>query len=426
MGIIDKYSDRIMESAMKVQSNKYLNAIALGLMATLPINLMGSVALLLMVLPVDFWQSFLGTIGLTPYLSIAFSVTVGIISVYASFLIGYQLSENFEQRPVPGGLVSLFSFLMLTPLLSTEEFTTLDSGRLGATGLFAAMISALIFARIYVFFAERKIGIKMPEGVPPNITSVFEGAVPVILSATAAMFLAFAFGATSYGSFSDFVYSVLAAPLQGLSSNVGSLIFIVLIQMIFWFFGIHGSNIVGGFVDGLYLPMDVQNMEALQSGTANSDLPNILGKSFYSVFSGIGGAGGTLSLIIVVLMFAKSQQYTQIAKLSLVPGLFTINEPIVFGLPLVLNPILAVPFILTPLVQTLVAYLGIASGLFPRLSGVQVPFGLPVGLNGFIAGGWRIAVLQVICIAVGCLLYYPFVKISDKRAVAQEVPTVAE
>lgn len=209
-------------------------------------------------------------------------------------------------------------------------------------------------------------------------------------------------------------------PLQSLSSSVGSLLFIVLIQMVLWFFGIHGSLVVGSFVTALYLPMDVENMDALASGVARSELPNILSKSFYDLFAGIGGAGGTLSLIIVILLLAKSKQSRTVANLSAVPGLFTINEPVIFGLPLILNPIMAIPFILTPLVQVLVAYLAIWSGIVPRLSGVQVPFGTPIFLNGFLAGGWQVAVLQVVCVLAGCLLYIPFVKVLDKGKLKTE------
>ena len=190
--------------------------------------------------------------------------------------------------------------------------------------------------------------------------------------------------------------------------------------MVLWFFGLHGSLVVGSFISALYLPMDTMNMEAVVAGVANSDLPNIMGKSFYELFAGIGGAGGTLSLIIAMLIFAKAKQHKAIAKLAVGPGCFTINEPIVFGLPLILNPIMAIPFILVPLVQVFLAYLAIASNIVPRLSGVQVPFGTPILFNGFVAGGWRVAALQVALIAIGILIYFPFLKVLDKQALKSE------
>ncbi|CEN27345.1 MULTISPECIES: PTS sugar transporter subunit IIC [Pseudolactococcus] len=426
MGKVDKFTNKALIISEKVGNNVYLKAISNGLMATLPINIIGSLALLLAVLPVKPWTDFIGKIGLTATLLNTYSLTVGVISIYASFLIGYQLASNLKQNSMSAGIVSLLSFLILTPMVTLDKITTLNNSKLGAAGLFTAMIASLLFSRIFCYFNAKSVGIKMPDSVPPFVRNVFANLVPLIISASSAIFLSYLFTLTSYGSFSDFVYSIIATPLNGLSSNVGSLLLIVFFQMILWFFGIHGSNIVSGFIVALYLPMDVANLDALKAGTSNGHLPNILGQGFYNLFAGIGGAGGTLSLIIVILLFSKSKETRVIGKLSAIPGLFTINEPVIFGLPLVLNPIMAIPFILTPLVQVLTAYLAIASGIFPRLSGFQAPFGTPIAINGFLSGGWKIAVLQIICIFIGCLIYYPFIKLLDRKNKSEEVVTVAE
>lgn len=417
---MDKYMDNVLVFAEKISSNKYLKALSNGLMGTLPVNIIGSISLLLAVLPIEPWQNFLASIQLGSYLSTAYSMTVGIISIYAAYLVGNRLASEFKQSEVPAGIISLFGFLILTPLVTVENTTTLDMSKLGAQGLFTAMICGLVFSRIYCFVLEKNLVIKMPAGVPPFVTDTFAGLVPAIVSGFTAIMISWVFGFTSWGSFSDFIYQVLATPLQSLSSSVGSLLFIMIIQMTLWFFGIHGSLVVQSFVAALYLPMDVQNMDALASGATNGELPNILGQSFYNLFGGIGGAGSTLSLVIVILLVAKSKQSRTVAKLGAVPGIFTINEPIIFGLPLILNPIMAIPFILSPLVQISIGYIGIWSGIFPRLNGVQVPFGTPILLNGFLAGGWKISLLQIICILAGCLLYYPFVKVLDKENLKRE------
>lgn len=423
---MDKYMDSVLTFADKISNNKYLKAISSGLMATLPINIIGSIALLLAVLPIDAWKNFITTIHIAGYFSLGYSVTVGLISVYAAFLIGHRLATEFHQSPIAGGIVSLFSFLVMTPLLVIDEVKTLDMSKLGAQGLFTAMICGLVFSRIYCFILEKNVTIKMPTGVPQFVTDTFAGLIPAIITGFVAIIISWLFGFTSYGSFSDFIYQILATPLQNLSSSIGSLLFIILVQMVLWFFGIHGSLVVGSFITALYLPMDVQNMDALAIGTPRSELPNILSKSFYDLFGGIGGAGGTLALIIMILLFAKSKQSRTVANLSLIPGFFTINEPMVFGLPLILNPIMAIPFILTPLLQVSIAYVAIWSGLFPRLSGIQVPFGTPIFLNGFLAGGWQIALLQIICVLAGCILYLPFVKLLDKENLKNEAVAAEE
>lgn len=412
------FTEKALQLASKVQGNKYLSSISQGLMGMLPVMIIGSMSLLLAVLPVQFVKDALGALGITGYLFTAFSLTIGLISIYASYLIGAKLAENFGYDGKVPGLMSIFGFLLLTPMAETGG---LNMPWLGAQGLFTAMITAIFVSRVYVFFMDRKLVIKMPDSVPANVASVFTGLIPAVLAAIAVIVVALIFGKTSYGSFSNFVYTIIAMPLQNLSGNVWSLVFIVFVQMILWFFGLHGSMVVGAFIDALYLPMDVANMGAVAAGVANSELPNILGKGFYSLFAGIGGAGGTLALLMIILVVSKSQKHRAIGKLSIVPGMFTINEPVVFGLPLILNPIMAVPFIVTPLVQVLVAYAGIASGLFPRLNGVSAPFGTPIFVNGFILGGWRIALLQLICVAVGILIYLPFFKVLDKKAEQEEL-----
>lgn len=207
---------------------------------------------------------------------------------------------------------------------------------------------------------------------------------------------------------------------MNVGGSIWSLVAIVLVQMLLWFFGIHGSLVVGTVINAVYMPMALENMELYAAGTPASELPHILGNTFYSLYAGIGGAGGTLSLLIIMFLFAKSKQNKELAKLAGIPGIFVINEPIVFGYPLILNPIMAIPFIITPIVQLLIPYFVTSLGLIPPLTGVQVPFGVPVVINGFMAGGWTAALMQIIDIVVGCLIWLPFFKISDAQMYKEE------
>lgn len=405
---------KVLEFAGKIQSNKYLSAVSQGLMQTLPILMIGSIALLLAVLPVTPWNNFITSTGMFTYLLMAATMTTSMLALYSSFCIGNQLAKFYNQDGVAAGLISVFSFLIMIPM----KDGALDQSWLSAQGLFTAIIATLLASRLYILLLEKKVTIRMPDGVPPFVSRTFSSLIPGIIVGFAAMFVSYLFSFTSYGSFAQFIYTVVSLPLQGLSGSVWSLVFIVLIQMFLWFFGIHGSLVVGTFITALYLPLDTMNMEALAAGTP---LPNILGKSFYDLFAGIGGAGGTLSLLILILLISKSQKNKALGKLAILPGFFTINEPVVFGYPLILNPILGIPFILTPLIQCVVAYGAIAIGLVPRLSGVQVAFGIPVFVNGFIAGGWKVAVLQAFLIFVGMVVYFPFFKLSDKKEYQLEI-----
>lgn len=420
----EELMNKVMMFASKVQTNKYLSAVSTGLMGTLPILMIGSIALLLGVLPIDAWKSFIASTNLQGFFFTASTLTTSLIALYAAFAIAYRLAEKFEQQTLIPGVLAVFCFLMITPMTSADvngvATSFLDTNWLGAKGLFTAILVALVSCRCYIFLVDKKITIKMPDSVPPVIASSFAGLFPAIITGFLFLLGAYGFSFTSYGSIAQFIYAVISMPLQNLSSSIWSLVFIVFIQMVLWFFGLHGSLVVGTFIQALYLPMDTVNMEAMAAGAANSELPNILGKTFYDLFAGIGGAGGTLSLCIMLVLMAKSKKNKAIGQLAIVPGCFTINEPIVFGYPMILNPIMAIPFISVPIIQILVAYVAIATGLCPRLTGVQVPFGFPVGVNGFIAGGWQIALLQIALVLIGMLIYYPFMKLSDRQALKEE------
>jgi PTS system cellobiose-specific IIC component len=412
----NKYVIKALEVSSRIASNRYLDSISKGLMATLPILMIGSLALLLGVFPYDPWIEFVQSVGIEKYFLAASTVTTSCLSIYASFLIGYQLAGHFKQNQIPAGIVSLFAFFITTPLTDDGGLTM---AFMGARGLFGAMFAALIATRLYcLLMGKEKLKIHMPDGVPPMIASMFSSLVPAILVGFTFIFISFGFSFTSWGSFSQMVYSSIVTPLNSLGGSVWSLVVLLLVQMFLWFFGIHGSNVISGVITAVYLPMATANMEAYAAG---KELPNILGNTFYNAYSGIGGAGGTLSLCIIILLFAKSKQNKEMGKLGIVPGLFTINEPVVFGYPLIMNPLLAIPFILTPIVQTLVAYFAMASGIVPKLTGVQVPWCLPVIIKPLLSGGWQAAVLQVVCVIVGCLVWYPFFKLSDKQSYQKEM-----
>ncbi len=413
----NKTIDKVLEFAARFQANIYLDSISKGLMGTLPITMIGSIALLLAVLPIQAWKDFITAIGVAPYLLAASTLTTSCLSIYASFLIGYRLAHHLQVDEIPGGLISLFAFFIATPL--TDGALTMSY--MGAQGLFTALIASLLATKLYAALMKcDKLKIKMPPSVPGMIATTFSTMIPAILVGLIFIGIAVVFSYTPWGSFAEMIYSLVATPLMNVGGSIWSLVAIVLVQMILWFFGIHGSLVVGTVINAVYMPMALENMELYAAGTPAGELPHILGNTFYALYAGIGGAGGTLSLLIVMFLFAKAKQNKELAKLAGIPGIFVINEPIVFGYPLILNPVMAIPFILTPIVQLLIPYFVTAIGLIPPLTGVQVPFGLPVIVNGFMAGGWTAALMQIIDIAVGCLLWFPFFKISDAQMYKEE------
>ena len=408
----DELMVKVLGFAGKVQGNKYLTAISQGLMQTLPILMIGSIALLLAVLPIDAWQGLITDLGIKAKLLAGSTLTTSLIALYSCFCIGYQLAIQYKQDGIAAGLISVFSFLVLTPL----NEGALDTSWLSAQGLFAAMIASLVCTRIYVLCIEKNLTIKMPEGVPGFVQRSFQTLFPAIISGAVAMVASFLFGLTSYGSFAQMIYSVVAIPLQGLSGNVWSLVFIVFIQMILWFFGIHGGNIVNSISNTFLLPLALENLAVYQAGGTPEFIYTTAFKNTYQ----FGGAGMTISLCVLMIFVAKSQRYKALGKLALPANIFYINEPIIFGTPMVLNPTMIIPFILAPLVTQILAYGLTVVGVLPVLIGYQIPWSMPPVISGFIQGGWQVALYQVFSLFLTFIIYYPFFKVIDKQACLEE------
>ena len=189
-------------------------------------------------------------------------------------------------------------------------------------------------------------------------------------------------------------------------------------QHFFWFFGINGGSIVGSIMQPILTPLSMENLSAFQAGTV---LPNVINQQFYDLFTTFGGAGSTLSMLIAMIIVCRSQRIKNLSKISIVPALFGINEPVIFGLPVVLNPTILIPFLLTPLINILISYFSMVSGLVPFTSGVSMPWTTPVIISGFLTTGWRGALLQLILVILGVFIYMPFVKMMDKQYKKEEL-----
>ena len=298
---------------------------------------------------------------------------------------------------------------------------------LGAKGLFVAIIVALVSTIIYAKLIDKGLAIKMPEGVPPTITRSFAGLIPgfVILI----LFLLVNKGIASLSlvgvdGIHTLIYTLIQKPMEMfMGNNIFSFLFAILLAQILWFFGIHGvSAIILPIFYPLWTSLTAANIEAMNAGVSLFELPNIINRSFFSVYALCGGSGATLGLCIFMVFRARSKQYKTLGKLAILSNVCGINEPLVFATPMVLNPYMAIPWICAPLVASVLGYVFTAIDILPRLTTI-VPLGTPVIMSGFLAGGlegWRVAIFQVVIIAVTALIYLPFIKSIDKKSYANE------
>ncbi|MCW3741314.1 PTS transporter subunit EIIC [Burkholderia cenocepacia] len=227
---------------------------------------------------------------------------------------------------------------------------------------------------------------------------------------------------TNGGTFIEMIYSAIQVPLQGLTGSLYGAIGIAFFISFLWWFGVHGQSVVNGVVTALLLSNLDANKAMLAS--ANLSLENgahIVTQQFLDSFLILSGSGITFGLVVAMLFAAKSKQYQALGKVAAFPAIFNVNEPVVFGFPIVMNPVMFVPFILVPVLAAVIVYGAIATGFMQPFSGVTLPWSTPAILSGFLVGGWQGVVTQLLVLVISTVVYFPFFKIQDRLAYQNEI-----
>lgn len=425
--MLDKLESIFMPLAEKIGKNKYLISIRDGFLLTTPLLIIGSFFLLIANFPInnwtEFWARFFGE-NWTAYMAKPTSATFDIMAILAVVGIAYSFSRELNVDKLSGAAVAVVSWFILMPYKVTDGSVTLNGIPLdwvGSKGIFIGIITAFVSVHIYAWVIKKGWIIKMPKGVPPAVTQSFAALVPsaVVLGV---FFLANSLIAiTPYDNAFNFIFKFLQQPLLVLGNTLGAVLVAMGFQHFFWFFGINGGSIVGSIMQPILTPLSMENLSAFQAG---NPLPNVINQQFYDLFTTFGGAGSTLSMLIAMIIVCRSQRIKNLSKISIVPALFGINEPVIFGLPVVLNPTILIPFLLTPLINILISYFSMVSGLVPFTSGVSMPWTTPVIISGFLTTGWRGALLQLILVILGVFIYMPFVKMMDKQYKKEELQAI--
>ncbi len=409
--------------ANKLSQNKVLKAISGGFSALLSIIMVGAIASLLSGLNIESYQNLITAIGLKPIVAYISAYTTNMMAVYAVFSIGHSMAKQLEckDQAILVGIISLMVFLLTIPLgVSKDEVTiaaAISTTYFGAPGLFTAMIIGCIVPFIYNIFVKNHIVIKMPDGVPPQISNGFSAIIPAVCITAVFAAIRQLCALTSFGTLSGLIYGLLKTPLSSLTNSPVTFVILLLFCNILWFFGIHGGMVTMSFLSMLYMAPALENLEAMAAG---QPLPNMLTNTWWFTFAQLGGSGGIIGLAVCMFFFAKSERYKTLGKIAILPALCSISEPLVFGVPLVLNVVMLIPMILSPLCCFLSSYLMTSIGVLPYLNGIQLSTGTPVILAGFLAGGWRAAIWQVVLVALQFAIYFPFFRMVDKQALEEE------
>lgn len=418
---MENFQIRLQKIAVAIQNNKYVSAITNGLMSGMPVLIIGAIATMLNGLPIEGYQNFLVNTGLKEFAAIPTEVTTNLLALYMAFNIAVKFAESYDLDGTPAGMLSFMSFLIVTPYsydpeVLTYAITDLPSMWLGATGLFTSFLVALVTARIYVLFQENEWVIKMPDGVPPTVSKSFSGMIPGFVIAILWLVVRYLMSLTPMGDIHSLIYGLLAAPLTALGGNIWAMIIAIVLAHLLWLVGVHGMMVIFSVMTPILTVLTNENLAAYNAG---QPAPNMINSALLMQVIFIG-SGATLGLALLMLR-AKSEQYRVLGRLALIPNIVGINEPLIFGLPIVMNFTLAIPFILTPTLILILAYLGMVTGFLPILPGFAAPLGTPAIVGGFLMGGWKWAVFQALMIVLSVVIYYPFFRVMDREAYAKEL-----
>ncbi len=319
-----------------------------------------------------------------------------------------------------GAAISLVSWFLIMPyeiMFNDEVVSGIPLGWVGSRGIFVGIICAFAAVHIYSWVDKKGWVIKMPDGVPPTVEKSFAALIPAGVSLSVFFVINIVFAMTPFENAFNFVFVILQTPLLKLGNTLPAMVIAYIFLHFFWFFGVNGGSVVGAVFNPILQTLSAENLAALQAGQA---MPNIICQQFQDLFATFGGAGSTLSLLIAMLLFCHSKRVKELGKLALVPGIFGINEPIIFGLPILLNPLMLVPFMLVPTINIIISYFCMSIGLVPLCTGVAIPWTMPVIVSGFLATGWQGSVLQALLLVLGVFIYMPFIKMMDKQYLADE------
>jgi PTS system cellobiose-specific IIC component len=404
--VITFIESKVVPVLIRIGENKILVAVRNGIALTLPFTITGSLFLIIANLPIPGWSEWLGPWA--DKISAPVAVTFGAIGLISAVGISYNLAKEYKLNAITCSAVTLVVFL----LAQLNDKYQLNVDNLGAAGLFSAIILAVITVHIIRWFIGREIVIKLPEGVPPAVAQSFASLVPAAVAITLVWFVRVMLGF----DINEFFTQVLSPLVSGLGSLPGMLVLIFLISLL-WCCGIHGDNVLSGITSPIFLKYIAENTQAYLN---HQPIPHITADGFYIVFMCIGGTGATLGLVLAMLR-SRSKMYKSVGKLSLPSAVFCINEPVIFGCPIVFNPLLMIPFTLTPMLLCISTYGLMYFDIIGRPV-LQIPWTMPPILAAwFVTGGNIPAVIWSVCtVVISVAIYFPFFKLLERQQLNKE------
>ena len=426
------FMDKFQEIGFKFSNQRHMDAVKTGVFASLPVTLAGSLFLIIRFLPVPGWSGVLETVLGPNYgtiLSYPVAATFDMTGIIVLLSIAYNLAKSYKVDPFMGSIIALSGYFTLTPSFHMQKVAELDkmmqvSGSwalsyTGASSLFITIFTALVSVEIYRKVVQKGFVIKLPDMVPPNVSNNFMAIIPTFIVLVVMWFIRVIISLTPYDTIHNLVSVMIQTPLLKLGNTFLGYSVLIFLKDLFWTIGIHGPNMLSPILLPIEILFRDANRLAFETGEA---LPYIFATPYRSLFIQLGGSGNTFMFTLMCAFLGKSERVKSIGKLALGPAIFQINEPIIFGIPIVLNPIMMVPFLLSSFSGVAVGYLGMSLGLVGRLPGIDIPWTTPPIINAYMAsnGDLTVVLAQIVTLMVTAVIYYPFFRIVDKQALAEE------
>lgn len=424
MSITSLLEQRMLPLAEKISSNIYLSALKSAFIALIPFLIVGSFFLLLTNFPVpgysEFMTSLLGK-GTLDKLNYGINASYGLMTLLVIVTFSKELVEKLKLSQSTAILPIAIFFLMSPGSITTDSGEIVSAAYalvdFSSESMFLGIIVTVVTIKMIEFLENRTFTIKMLASVPSEIAKSFKSLVPILIVLLFWIIVKVLFEATHFGTPGKFISVMLQEPLLYLGNSIFSQLIAEMLISLFWFFGIHGDSIVTSVMGPIWQTLSAQNLAQTQGGLAAT---NIITQQFRDVYLIAGGTGFTGALLIAIWLVAKSTRLKQLSKLAAPAAIFNINEPIIFGLPIVLNPLMLIPFLVTPIVLCTLTYIVIAIGWVPPTSGISIPWTTPIFISGFLTTGISGVVLQAVNLVIATAIYLPFIKVLDKQYLHEE------
>lgn len=420
----------IQKTAVFLDRQPHINSVKNGILLTVPATIIGGIMMIIATPPVTAgmegtnvffrfmlaWQEWATTYK--EVLMIPYHLTLGVISIYAVAAIAYYMAKKRKINEISAVVSAIMVFLMVAaPAKSIQDLgTMINIGYLDGKGLFSAIIVALLTVEITNFLFKKNIKIRMPESVPPMVTAPFEALIPLGVNIVIFFGGSLLLESMSGYSLPAFIIAMMK-PLIFAADSLPGILFMVFLINLFWIFGINGGAVVNSVASAFVLSNLSANAEAVKVG---QEMQYINAGPFYNVFGNIGGFAATLGMVIMMLFACKSPQLKSVSRIAIGPQLFNINEPVTYGMPLVMNPYLVIPILLVPSINVIIAYACTTMGLVGKIY-INAPWTLPGPLLAFASTlDWRAVILWFALLAIDMIIYFPFLKMYDRYLIAKE------